>query len=318
MMFRVPKYHQSFLDTPVRQTQWAEGSGLLFIIAIFLGGVGSGTYVLGAVFDLLPALIVGWTLIVVGKGGFHLLYLGRPWRAWRALANVRQSWLSRGIWGLGAFAVLGAAHIGWEISGSPHTAWAQTVFVLSLLTAVFVMIYEGFLLRKAVGIPVWNSWLTPLIFPTYSLLAGAASLILIQLVGIHLLAASQGQQAAARGTIAAVEAVTHFLLVAGAVVMSAYLWHGLRRSEAGRISVQLLIRGPYRVLFWLGIVLFVIVGPALVGIAGRLVHVPLEVLGVTAALAVIGEFAVKYTIIASGTYPRMFPAQRLHRLPGGP
>jgi formate-dependent nitrite reductase membrane component NrfD len=316
MMFRVPKYHQSFQDTPVRQTEWAEGSGLLFITAIFLGGVGSGTYVLGVFFDVLPALIVGWTLIVVGKGGFHLLYLGRPWRAWRALANVRHSWLSRGIWGLGIFAVAGAAYIAQQIQESPATVASWTLGALSLLSAVFVMIYEGFLLRKAVGIPVWNTWLIPLVFPTFSLLAGSASIILIQLVEIQLAGTPAGDGSAAHGTIASVEAVTQLLLVAGAVVMGAYLWHGMRRSEAERASVQLLVRGPYRVWFWVGIVLFVIAVPALVGITGRFVHVPLGILGATAALAVIGEFAVKYTVIASGTYPRMFPAQRLHRLPG--
>ncbi len=32
-------------------------------------------------------------------------------------------------------------------------------------------------------------------------------------------------------------------------------------------------------------------------------------------LAVIGEFAVKFTLLASGSYPKMYPSRPLHRLP---
>ena len=32
-------------------------------------------------------------------------------------------------------------------------------------------------------------------------------------------------------------------------------------------------------------------------------------------LAVIGEFAVKYTLLAPGSYPKIFPTRSLHRLP---
>jgi hypothetical protein len=41
-------------------------------------------------------------------------------------------------------------------------------------------------------------------------------------------------------------------------------------------------------------------------------------LAVIAALAVMGEFAVKYTLLASGSYPKMFPPNSLHRLPSRP
>lgn len=47
----------------------------------------------------LPLFVIGATL----AGGVATLHLGRPERAWRAIANVRTSWLSREIAGFGAF-----------------------------------------------------------------------------------------------------------------------------------------------------------------------------------------------------------------------
>jgi formate-dependent nitrite reductase membrane component NrfD len=315
MKFAIPKYHESFLDTPVRQTQWADGQGLLFITAIFLGGVGSAAYILGVILDLMPIMVVGWLLAVVGKGGFHFLFLGRPMRVWRALAKVRTSWLSRGLWGLGIFSVIGLVYIGLEVTGSVNAGLRQVLAGLSLLAAVFVMVYEAFLLKKAVGIPVWNTWWVLALIPTFSLLAGSALVMLIQLALIEGGGFTPEQQPAAQDTIKILESLTEILLVAGAIVMSAYLWRGVRQSGAVRISVQLLLHGSLRAWFWIGIVLFVIFFPALAGVAGGFGHLPTGLLALIAGLAVMGEFAVKYTLLASGSYPKMFPAKSLHRLP---
>ncbi len=315
MIFAIPKYHESFLDTPVRQTQWAEGQGFLFVTAIFLGGVGSAAYILGVALDLKLVMVVGWILAVVGKGGFHLLFLGRPMRVWRALAKVRSSWLSRGLWGLGAFTVFGLAYIVLEATGSTNESLRQSLAWLSLLTAVFVMVYEAFLLRRAVGIPVWNTWWMLALIPTFSLLAGSALVMFIQLVLIEWGGMLPEHQSAARATISTLETVTEILLVVGAIVMSGYMGRGVRQSGVVRISVPLLLKGALRAWFWIGIVLFVIVVPALVGIAGGFGHLPPGLLAAIAALAVIGEFAVKYTLLASGSYPKMYPSRPLHRLP---
>jgi anaerobic dimethyl sulfoxide reductase subunit C (anchor subunit) len=99
-------------------------------------------------------------------------HLGTPLYAWRALANLRSSWLSREI----LFAVLFAAAaalfavLHWFNLGPPGArivlGWAAALLGLSLIYSMA----NAYRLRT---VPAWDTWLTLVSFLTAALLLGA-------------------------------------------------------------------------------------------------------------------------------------------------
>ena len=75
------------------QQEWS----WLLAIWLFLGGTGSGLFLVFLAFGLPPFYgAVALALIVVG-GVVLLLELGNPLRAWRGIFRAGTSWLSRGV-----------------------------------------------------------------------------------------------------------------------------------------------------------------------------------------------------------------------------
>ncbi len=98
------------------------------------------------------------------------LHLGAPRNAWRALANLRSSWLSREI----LFALLFTAASG-LVAGLQWFHWGDTlVWVAALLgVALIVSMANAYRLRTVSG---WNTWATPAsFFITACLLGGLAA-----------------------------------------------------------------------------------------------------------------------------------------------
>lgn len=67
-------------------------------------------------------LVLGLVLGLVGLAA-SVLHLGRPERAWRAVAGIRHSWLSREVAGLGLFAALATVA---SVTGQPAVTLAAT------------------------------------------------------------------------------------------------------------------------------------------------------------------------------------------------
>lgn len=116
-----------------------------------------------AVWILGPLLVLG--LLVT------LTHLGRPIYAFRALANIETSWLSREIFFLGAFLVLGAGYaaLWWRwrqlfaLRASVGVA-AGIVGAAGLVSMVFIYLLPAQ--------PTWNLWTTFLEFLGTALLLG--------------------------------------------------------------------------------------------------------------------------------------------------
>ncbi len=106
---------------------------------------------------------VALALAVVGVA-VSILHLGRPERAWRALAGIRHSWLSREIGALGLFAALAAAAVltGWTlVQGAAALAGVAGVACSGMLYVVT---------RR----PSWRAAVTLPRFALSSLVGGAA------------------------------------------------------------------------------------------------------------------------------------------------
>jgi DMSO reductase anchor subunit len=114
-----------------------------------------------------PLLLVA--ALTAAAGGASLLHLGSPRRAWRALGNLRVSWLSReilflGLFGLGVILMLGAAWIGRPATGLRHAITIATAVAGGGLLYSMARVYR---LRT---VPAWD---TPLTTASFFLTAGS-------------------------------------------------------------------------------------------------------------------------------------------------
>jgi DMSO reductase iron-sulfur subunit len=84
--------------------------------------------------------------------GASLLHLGRPWHAWKALRNLRRSWLSREVALLGAYAALAAT----AVVAAPLAPVAAAVGVAGVFASGRLYVVPGR--------PAWNTPLTIVAF----------------------------------------------------------------------------------------------------------------------------------------------------------
>ena len=163
------------------QQEWA----WLLAIWLFLGGSGSGLFLLSQIFPLPPTFATLALALVLFGGVILLLELGSPLRAWRAFFRIGTSWLSRGV----GFVVLfvGCAFL-WLAPNFAPFAWlaplssgivGKALPWIAALSAVMIMLYPAFFFRSTSrAIPFWSGPLLPVLFLSYAVL-GAAGLVLL-------------------------------------------------------------------------------------------------------------------------------------------
>ncbi len=95
------------------QTAWIERKGILLWLAFFFIELGAGMFFVGAFFNNISSMVIGWLICAVLGGGFHLAFLGKPYRFWRMMfsSGWKTSWISRGLTFVSLFLILGAIHI---------------------------------------------------------------------------------------------------------------------------------------------------------------------------------------------------------------
>src|SRR3972149_10194876 len=98
----------SYLTEFTFQREWVERRGIFLLLAFFLGGLGGGLYLVSLYLNLQIGLVVGFLIVLIGKGGTHLIYLGRPMRFWRGFLRLQTSWIARGLVAVAAVVVFGA------------------------------------------------------------------------------------------------------------------------------------------------------------------------------------------------------------------
>ena len=276
------------------QREWAEGRGLLLILAHFLTGAGAGAWLFSVPFGLDLGLVVG--LLLVSLGGLaHLLFLGRPERFWRMVTRFGSSWISRGLAGMTLFTVVAFVYLILLVLGARQTLLGGIVLVLSLLGALWIVVYKGFVWASGKGIPLWNTPLVPALYIAYALRAGAAVILILGLLG---------SRAAA---LEPLEPAKLWLAVSTAVLVLVYL-EVMRGSGITTLrSVNLILFGRVAVPFYLGAVLLGLLIPIVIGGFAYSGGVPMGLLGLAALLSLLGDLAIIYCIAKAGLY-RPLPA----------
>lgn len=277
------------IDFKIQQV-WSIPHALEF----FLLGVGAGLYMLSTWFWFLPRGQALSLLPVIGAGLSLLADLGRPERLWRALANLRRSWISRGalsVFFFLAFALL-ALFTRWT---SPQSQLAPVLELAASLFALIAMLYPGLVLSSYASIPSWNSPMVPLLFFLSSWITGLAAEWLIMLA---LGAARELAPALAMGLL-------FFLIMLLCLLI--HLSSMARGGAALREGYRLLVRGALAGRFLGGAVGMGLLLPLVVVVIGLINLEWLEFSALLSSLsALAGGFLFRYSILKAGVYPPLF------------
>ncbi len=272
----------------VFQTEWVDGRGLLLVLAFYLGGLGGGLYLISLYLSYQPGIVAAFFIVAVGKGGSHLLYLGKPLRFWRAFLRPQRSWISRGLIAVAGFVVF----VG--LSLVPGIAGNSVIQTLAVISAVVLIAYTGFALGVVNAIPFWNTALMPPLFVAYSLLGGAG-------LTMGIMAAS-GQLPA---NLETVEQMARWLMLIGAALVGTYLWICSHVNPAARHSVEVVTKGRTSLPFLLGVVVIGMVAPVVLVAIASVVRPPTLPLLLGIICELVGGFSLRYSILKAGAYAPM-------------
>lgn len=268
------------------QEEWS----WLLAIDLFFGGSGGGLFLLYIFFGLPPSAAV-FSLLLVILGAIVLLSeLGHPLRAWRAIARLSSSWISRGVLFVTLFIVAGFLSIAPSFSAFSWLPWSQlslggkTLEVIAGISAFLVILYPGFVLAASPAIPFWNSPLLPVVFLSQSLLGASGIALLFSPLGLY------DRALPALSFLAVLLIITNLILVVIHLVT-------LRSSGlSGRESVRLLNQGMLRLSFSGGVVLLGMVFPLMIGL-----WIP-SLMVVGGAFILVGTLLYRYCVLKAGVY----------------
>jgi sulfite dehydrogenase (quinone) subunit SoeC len=276
------------------QQEWA----WLITAAFLFGGVGAGLFVVSYFAGFSEGALAGLLLVGVLKSIAHILFLGKPLRAWRAVFMWRTSWISRGLIAIGVFLVCGLVYLlpYLGVSALEGSAVKQVFGGVAVAAAFVVMVYDGFVMKASRGIPFWNTYLVPLLVLCYSLIGGTTLTLVLRV------ATGDGFSKSA------IEGIELGVLGLNVVLVGTYVVTVRARGGASALSVTMLTRGGLGLTF-----LLAALG---IGLAAALaLAVVAAVTGSTATLALAaaadlgGHFAMVYAVLRAGVYapPRSLP-----------
>ncbi len=267
--------------------------------AFFCGGIGASLFILSLLTQYRPGLLLGYLIVAVGKNTAHLLYLGRPERFWRAAMRPDRSWIARGIWATGLFALSGFVILVSEFAaaGTVLTGLKAAAIPIAILSGLFICFYDGFVMNHSKAIPFWNTQLLPLLILMYAALGGTTLSITIRML--------QGHESPEMSLL---EKIEPFLLLANFVMLCIYLLRMWRWSPAARETARQWLQGRYARIFFGLIVAVGLIATLTLSLLQRQAQAGGLAL-LIAACELTGDFSLLMLMLISG----LFAPQTAHR-----
>lgn len=279
----IPLVEKEFVAGFRRQTEWAG----LIAAAFFFGKVGAGLFIMSVFIQSRLGMLLGLLIVLGGKGGAHLLYLGRPNRFWRGMTRPNSSWVSRGLWAMTFMAAFGIFAVALPAS----SALFLPVSLIASVFAFVVAVYDGFLLTSSPAIPIWDTALMPVMCMFYSFLGGTTMTLFLAHFGFIKLPVS--------GDI--LSTVEMSLLAINLVMVMLYLTTSINSGRAGRESFSLLVKGPYAVPFFALAIGVGLVFTLVMSFAAGFQSGP-GVIAMTTVADLIGHFFIFFLLLKVGVY----------------
>jgi formate-dependent nitrite reductase membrane component NrfD len=226
---------------------------------------------------------------------FLIFDLGSPAKAYTLFLSTKFTYLTFGSWAVLLFCLLSA---GLALVQSvifiklPRVAF-RALEILSLLLALCVMVYTGVFLSSMPSVPFLNTPLITVLFVISSFSAGAA---VITLYGFF----NQQRKSMLFGLkiIPRIDTIFTLLEIIALVILLL-----LKHFEGGvsSQSVEVLLLGTGRYVFWIGVVLIGIITPL---IAGLLIQKSLHMVNqaVSSSALLIGSLALRYSLVFAGLH----------------
>jgi formate-dependent nitrite reductase membrane component NrfD len=306
------------------QIEW----GLSIVNYLFLGGLSAGLFFVSALATYLQkdeaayeriarygALMAPWPVTL---GSLLLIFdLGNWYRFYKLFLHFRwQSPMSIGSWLLVLFSIAALVNFwAWLPAGnrnalaarlqlplwlnrdlsSSRRLFAAAGFPLSLSVAI----YTGVLLGAVQARPFWNTNLVAQMFLFSALSTGCAFLILALSFRGRRLDATQ---------LRFLYTLDLSLITLEFFIVVPYVLHGELSAEAVRNSLQLILGGPYTLLFWLLFMGTGLLVPLVLEIwelvpaiaSGAPLHHNRRLAGVTALLVIGGGYLLRYIFVYAG------------------
>lgn len=257
----------------------AEFWGLSIGIYLFLGGLAGGSYVAGAVADLLSArhperqdsyfATARWSMVIavsaIAVGGILLIsHLGEPLNVLKfwLFTNVL-SWMTIGIWVIVLFTLLAAVQALWLGFGRedgfgvsigpidtlarltrPSEGVRRAITVFGIAIGVLLAVYTALLISAAGHtVPLWNETWLPLLFLTSSLSIGIAAVFGLTTITQGVLDTGVEKFSLADDVI----------IVAELVVLAILMWTMQNGGPTAAETFQYIMTEGW-ILFWIGVV----------------------------------------------------------------
>ena len=284
------------------QTEWR----WLIAIYLFLGGVGSGAYVIAAINGLfgdglelstIIGLWISFPALAIGSAAL-LADLGSPFKAILSGMKPGTSWIARGAWIISLFMVVSFLHLVLlRFTEAPSAGLITGLSILGIALAVGTMAYTGILLGSSKGIPFWRSGAVPVVFTVSALVTGHFTIM----IGMALF----GDGATLTEALRLMAAEAAVLVVVEVLAILFFLQQAFKHPDA-RESAERMMRKKLFVLgyFVLGLGVPLVFMVALYfGKTGQSLICILGVSGLGALLGLVGGLILRWAVLVCGALP---------------
>lgn len=285
------KRFNDFSMEPIVQNSW----GVLIALALFLCGIGGAVITISQFLSLGSGIILGMILLILGV--IVLAIDLKVMRFWRAILKPFSSWISRGTLFISLALLSSILYVAPSLEWFEWLPWTGNVTVntglqiISISTAILVVLYTGFLMAASPSIPFWNTAMLPMIFLVCSF-TGGISVILITFPLLGLLTMN----------IAFLESIEIMLIIIGLFIITANLITMNNGSITSKKSVHILIQGKLYPHFIIGVMILGLIIPLSLQIYGYLMGTVLNILIISGILDIVGAFLLRYSYIRAGIY----------------
>ncbi len=274
------------------QTEWIKGQGIFLCLAFFFSEIGAGIYLVSIFLDCTPGWIIGWLVTLVLGGGTHAAYLGKPSRGWRILFRPGTSELSRGLWVIVLFGLVGLFQILPVVF--PGLPWAEKSRLFNIIMGILciLVIVHGFLTMSGIrALPLWNSSMMMPLALISGIWTGS------QVVEFVLFLSG--------GEVSLAETWSRWSLLVYMATMAMFLWGAFQSSGTARASLKEMFAGSTSVGFYVGTLLIGVLVPLIITLAVWIYGI--EVLNANFLFfrmlcVLIGDLAMRYNIMKGAFY----------------
>jgi formate-dependent nitrite reductase membrane component NrfD len=285
-----------FMVYPTLQTAWIQGKGVLLFSGLFLVEFGAGMFLAASILHSLWGQTAGWLISGALGGGCHFLFLGRPFRIYKAILRPGSAWISQGLLIISLFQLFGFIHLALSYFSTP-VAW---VLIVANIMAVATILYGGYEIADVKPILTWNSSFLPIQMLARSFFIGLAIVMVINLL--------LGQDTSG---INMRQWLIVTLLINICLFALSLASLGFEESKE-KLSFSMMVKGSLKWIFWPWVIAGGMIIPLVVTLYGFAVGVKeigIVMLLIAAILQLLGDLLLRYSLIRSGYYSGLFPAR---------